>query len=91
MHDTKPAVTFDQQAQRLLDRGLLVPDKDAPVRQLKVVNYYRLSAYWYPYKYIVPQADWQNRRLVLLQKYPEINLSLMGFPDKWLTCPILKI
>ena len=52
MHYTKPALSFEQQAQRLLDRGLLGIDKYTLVNHLKMVNYYRLSAYWYPYKQI---------------------------------------
>lgn len=47
---TKPALSFEQQAQRLLDRGLIAPGKDVLVSRLKAVNYYRLSAYWYPFK-----------------------------------------
>ncbi len=49
MEYTKPALSFEQQAQRLLERGLIAPDKVALIRCLSVVNYYRLSAYWYPF------------------------------------------
>ncbi len=48
---TKPPLSFEQQAQRLLDRGLIA-DKAALVTRLGTVNYYRLSAYWYPFKRI---------------------------------------
>ncbi len=54
MHYTKPALSFEQQAQRLLDRGLLNVDKKTLVSHLSVVNYYRLSAYWYPFKQFDP-------------------------------------
>ena len=47
----KKALTFEQQAQRLLDRGLIA-DKDFLIERLSVVNYYRLSAYWYNFKAI---------------------------------------
>ncbi len=50
MKYTKPALSFEQQAQRLLDRGLSAPDKAVLMQRLSVVNYYRLSAYWYPFK-----------------------------------------
>lgn len=50
MKYTKPALSFEQQAQRLLERGLIVPDKAILVKRLSTVNYYRLSAYWYPFK-----------------------------------------
>jgi abortive infection bacteriophage resistance protein len=56
MHYTKPALSFEQQAQRLLDRGMLGADKNALVAHLSMVNYYRLSAYWYPYKQIDPNT-----------------------------------
>ncbi len=54
MKYTKPALSFEQQAQRLLDRGLIAPDKAELSQRLSVVNYYRLSAYWYPFKRIDP-------------------------------------
>ena len=50
MRYTKPALSFEQQAQRLIDRGLIVKDKTMLVKCLSTVNYYRLSAYWYPFK-----------------------------------------
>lgn len=49
----KPALTFEQQAQILLDRGLIA-DKKLLIERLSVVNYYRLSAYWYNFKRIDP-------------------------------------
>ncbi|MBL8080466.1 MAG: Abi family protein [Anaerolineales bacterium] len=51
MHYTKPALTFEEQAQLLLKRGL-VADKNLLVERLSLVNYYRLSAYWYNFKRI---------------------------------------
>ncbi len=50
MHYTKPALSFDQQAQRLIDRGMIVADRDLLVKRLSVVSYYRLSAYWFMFK-----------------------------------------
>lgn len=54
MNYTKPALPFEQQAQRLLDRGMIAPSKDALISCLKAVNYYRLSAYWYSFKVTDP-------------------------------------
>jgi len=51
MKYTKPALSFEKQAQLLLDRGLIAPDKDVLVKCLSTINYYRLSAYWYPFKH----------------------------------------
>ncbi len=50
MKYTKPALPFSDQAQQLIDRGLLVDSKDELTQCLSRVNYYRLSAYWYPFK-----------------------------------------
>lgn len=52
MKYTKPALSFADQAQRLIDRGLIVESKDYLIQCLSRVNYYRLSAYWYPFKVI---------------------------------------
>ncbi len=60
MNYTKPALSYDQQAQRLLDRGLIAPDKATLVKCLSVVNYYRLSAYWYPFKHIDPATGGES-------------------------------
>jgi abortive infection bacteriophage resistance protein len=54
MKYTKPALSFEQQAQRLIDRGLVIQEKTELIRQLSSVNYYRLSAYWYPFKQTDP-------------------------------------
>lgn len=45
---TKAALTYQQQLQQLLDRGLHVPDKELLLHLLEVKSYYRLSGYWYP-------------------------------------------
>src|SRR4030066_957983 len=50
MRYTKPALSFEQQAKLLLDRGLIAPNKEVLVKRLSTVNYYRLSAYWYIFK-----------------------------------------
>lgn len=45
----KPPLTLDQQADQLINRGL-VANRDELIRRLKVVNYYRLSGYLHPYR-----------------------------------------
>lgn len=57
MKYTKPALTFAQQAQRLVDRGLNVSDQAELAHCLRTVNYYRLSAYWYPFKEDTPTGE----------------------------------
>jgi len=49
MRYTKPPMTFEDQAELLLERGLEV-DREELVKRLSQVNYYRLSAYWYPFR-----------------------------------------
>jgi abortive infection bacteriophage resistance protein len=46
---TKLALTFEQQADLLLSRGLLA-DRDELLSRLRSVSYYRLSGYWYPFR-----------------------------------------
>lgn len=46
----KPALTFDEQLQLLQRRGLTVRDRDRALRWLEHVSYYRLSAYFLPFK-----------------------------------------
>lgn len=49
MKYTKPALTFPDQADLLLKRGLVAPSKQAIIEKLRAVSYYRLSAYWHPF------------------------------------------
>jgi len=46
----KPALTFDEQLQLLQQRGLLVNGHEHALSQLGTISYYRLSAYWYPFR-----------------------------------------
>ena len=50
MKYTKPSLTFDQQVDLLISRGLVVRDKKSLLIHLKNVSYYRLSAYWYTFR-----------------------------------------
>lgn len=47
---TKAALTFRQQLQKLTARGLIISDLNRAQHQLESINYYRLSAYWYPFR-----------------------------------------
>jgi abortive infection bacteriophage resistance protein len=49
MRYLKQALSFPDQADMLLQRGL-VTDRDTLIERLKAVNYYRLSAYWYTFR-----------------------------------------
>lgn len=45
----KPPLSFDQQVDQLFRRGM-TGDREIMKRRLAVVNYYRLSGYWYPFR-----------------------------------------
>ena len=47
---TKPPLTFEQQLDQLIDRGLSVPDRQVALHALERISYYRLSGYWRPFK-----------------------------------------
>ena len=47
---TKSPLTFEQQLQQLKDRGLIIDDDDLALFHLKTISYYRLSAYWHPFR-----------------------------------------
>jgi abortive infection bacteriophage resistance protein len=47
---TKAALTFEQQLHLLKERHLVVPDDERALRWLKNISYYRLSAYFLPFK-----------------------------------------
>jgi abortive infection bacteriophage resistance protein len=49
MRYTKPALTFEQQADKLLQRGLIA-DRDTLIERLSVVSYYRLTGYWHIFR-----------------------------------------
>lgn len=50
MQYNKPALTFDEQHDLLAGRGLCMPDRLRTMRWLKHISYYRLSAYFLPFK-----------------------------------------
>ena len=51
MKYTKPSLTFTEQADLLIKRGLLA-DRAELIERLNAVSYYRLSAYWYTFRQI---------------------------------------
>jgi abortive infection bacteriophage resistance protein len=50
----KPHLTFDEQVQKLTDHGLICDDAPGTVQRLRAVGYYRLSAYVYPFRELLP-------------------------------------
>jgi len=50
MKFTKPAKSYDEQVALLKGRGLVIASEERAVRWLKRVSYYRLSAYFIPFR-----------------------------------------
>lgn len=50
MEYQKPPLTYDAQLDLLIDRGLQVVDRAAALNCLRNISYYRLSAYYLPFK-----------------------------------------
>ena len=46
----KPALTFDEQLQKLEARGMHVANREHALQQLASISYYRLSGYCYPFR-----------------------------------------
>lgn len=57
----KPALTVEQQLQRLIDRGLEVTQPDRACHFLQVVSYFRLSAYMRPFESAEQLPDGEHR------------------------------
>lgn len=56
----KPALSFSQQVARLKARGLRIDDESAAEQKLARCNYYRLSAYWYPFRQLGDDGNVQS-------------------------------
>ena len=48
-HEKQP-LTFDAQLDLLTGRGMTIDDREQAIRTLGSTSYYRLSAYWYPFR-----------------------------------------
>ena len=49
MKYSKPPITYEAQADKLISRGLLA-DRNILISRLNSVSYYRLNGYWYPFR-----------------------------------------
>lgn len=70
MKFTKPFLTYEQQADQLITRGL-VADRATLISHLQSVSYYRLSGYWYPFR----KTDPANPPVKLDEFYPEATVT----------------
>jgi abortive infection bacteriophage resistance protein len=56
---SKPPMTYEEQADILIGRGLIA-DRDTLISRLRAVNYYRLSGYLHTYRLIGPDGKRQD-------------------------------
>ena len=57
----KPALTFADQLAKLEQRGMVIEHRDLALEQLACISYYRLSAYWYPFRQWDKQGNTTNQ------------------------------
>ena len=69
MKYTKPPFTFEQQADLLINRGLIVKDKSKLIQILQNVNYYRLTGYLYPYRELPTSNFRKNTTFEIVWKH----------------------
>ena len=50
MRFTKPPLSYNEQVDLLISRGMQIDDRSRAVHYLSHINYYRLAAYWLPYE-----------------------------------------
>ncbi|RYZ89131.1 MAG: abortive phage infection protein [Proteobacteria bacterium] len=84
----KPYLTVKKQLELLKSRGMIVDDDALALQCLERNGYYRLSAYWYPFRVIAPQLDAQGKPILdnrgvpleaFLCRYVLIDSSLRPF------------
>ncbi|EIM1709312.1 Abi family protein [Aeromonas dhakensis] len=58
----RPWLSYQQQLEQLIGRGITVTDRDAALSYLERIGYYRLSGYWYPFRCFEPAAEGESKR-----------------------------
>ena len=77
----KPHLSLADQLALLKSRGLTVADDKAAQECLHRNGYYRLSAYWYPFRVLVPMTDANGNPLLNAQGNPRYTRSDQFLPD----------
>jgi len=81
MKYNKPALSIPDQAQRLLDRGMICIDRNRLEHYLSHIGYYRLSAYWLPFEHPSTNGDSRNHQFLPDTTFEEV-LDLYVFDRK---------
>ncbi|MCK9550656.1 Abi family protein [Aquamicrobium sp.] len=58
---TKPYLTIDQQINLIEGRGMEIPDRDKAAEYLRRIGYYRLSAYWFPFRKRITDSSGKHK------------------------------
>lgn len=72
----------------LIPRRHKHPEWHEPVEVKEYRLFGLLTVLKYMLNYIAPQSRWPDRLTGLLDRYPEVPRSPMGFPVNWKDCPI---
>lgn len=84
MEYQKPWLSLDDQIQKLVDRGLIIDDREAATDFLQQIGYYRLSGYLYPFREseTVAGSNGKNQRSLLSTYTPGTTLDqVIGLVD----------
>lgn len=81
MRYAKAPLAIDDQAYRLLDRGLVCDDPERLKHYLAHIGYYRLSAYWLPFEHPSTQTNTRNHSFFPGTTFNQV-LSLYIFDRK---------
>lgn len=81
MQYSKPALSIPDQAQLLLDRGIICDDRGRLEHYLAHIGYYRLSAYWLPFEQPATNGDSRNHQFLPNTTFEEV-LKLYVFDRK---------
>lgn len=79
---SKPFLALADQVQLLKSRGLHVPDEAVASDFLRRIGYYRLSAYWYPFRVPVSGSSPQRSNAFLPNSRFEDAVALYDFDKK---------
>jgi len=64
----RPWKSYQEQLAILQSRGMVITDQAAALNYLERVGYYRLSAYWYPFRVFELQQDPETKTLQTVRK-----------------------
>lgn len=65
---SRPWKSFEEQLSLLQSRGMEVPDTDEALHYLRNLGYYRLSAYWYPFRTFELKKDSASGGIAYIRK-----------------------